>query len=44
MKILYKGKEITPNESFYWNTTQSFFHGELGGVFQGVLKQMPALP
>lgn len=27
----YKGKHIKPYESFYWNTTQEFFRGELGG-------------
>lgn len=27
----YKGKTIHPYESFYWNTTQEFFRGELGG-------------
>lgn len=26
----YKGKEIQPNESFYWNTSQRFFRGQLG--------------
>lgn len=29
--VKYKGKAIHPYESFYWNTTQEFFHGELGG-------------
>lgn len=38
MKILYKGKEITPYESFYCNTTQSFFHGELGGGISRCVK------
>lgn len=27
----YKGKTIHPYESFYWDTTQDFFRGELGG-------------
>ena len=27
----YRGKTIHPYESFYWNTTQQFFRGELGG-------------
>lgn len=27
----YKGKEIHPYESFYWDTTEQFFRGELGG-------------
>jgi hypothetical protein len=27
----YKGREIHPYESFYWNATIEFFHGELGG-------------
>lgn len=26
----YKGKEIQLYESFYWNTSQDFFHGQLG--------------
>ena len=29
--VKYKGKAIHPYESFYWNTTQEFFWGELGG-------------
>lgn len=29
--VKYKGKTIHPYESFYWNTTQEFFRGELGG-------------
>lgn len=29
--VKYKGKAIHPYESFYWNTTQEFFRGELGG-------------
>lgn len=28
----YKGREIHPYESFYWNATIEFFHGELGGI------------
>lgn len=36
----YKGKEIHPYESFYWNTTSKFFRGQLGGVFQEQLKPM----
>ena len=31
MKILYKGKEIEPFESFYHNTSPEFFRGQLGG-------------
>lgn len=31
MEIQYKGKIIHPYESFYWNTTESFNRGELGG-------------
>lgn len=30
----YKGKTIHPYESFYWNTTQEFFRGQLGGDFK----------
>lgn len=32
----YKGKEIYPYESFYWNTKQEFFRGQIGGGFQDV--------
>lgn len=32
----FKDKEIHPYESFYWNTTEAFFRGELGGVSQDV--------
>lgn len=38
--IQYKGKSIQPYESFYWNTTQAFFRGQLGGAFQGMLNAM----
>lgn len=31
MKIIYKGKEIEPYESFYHNTSDKFFRGQLGG-------------
>lgn len=34
----YKGKEIQPNESFYWNTTQKFFRGQLGGGVSRTVK------
>jgi hypothetical protein len=27
----FKDKEIHPYESFYWDTTEAFFRGELGG-------------
>ena len=27
MKILWKGKEIKPYESFYWAQSKRFFHG-----------------
>ena len=30
MKITYKGKEIEPYESFYHNTSNDFFRGQLG--------------
>lgn len=30
MKINYKGKEIEPYESFYHNTSDNFFRGQLG--------------
>lgn len=39
MKIKYKNKEIEPYESFYWDTSERFFSGQLGGEFQGVSKQ-----
>lgn len=29
--VIYKGKQIKPYESFYWNTTESFNRGQLGG-------------
>lgn len=29
--IIYKGKEIEPYESFYHNTSDKFFRGQLGG-------------
>lgn len=28
---MYKGKMIEPFESFYHNTSDNFFHGQLGG-------------
>ena len=31
--IIYKGKEIEPYESFYHNTSDKFFRGQLGGYF-----------
>lgn len=31
MKIKYKNKEIEPYESFYWDTSERFFSGQLGG-------------
>ena len=34
----YKGKEIHPYESFYWDTTQEFFRGELGGGISRCVK------
>ena len=27
----FKGKNIHPYESFYWNTSERFYRGELGG-------------
>lgn len=30
MKITYKGKVIEPYESFYHNTSDDFFRGQLG--------------
>lgn len=34
----YKGKTIDPYESFYWNTTQKFFRGQLGGGISRCVK------
>ena len=34
----YKGKEIPPYESFYWNTTEDFFRGILGGGISRTVK------
>ena len=31
--IIFKGKVIEPYESFYHNTSDKFFGGQLGGVF-----------
>lgn len=36
--VKYKGKTIHPYESFYWNTTQEFFRGELGGSIARCVK------
>lgn len=30
-EIVFKGKKVHLYESFYWNTTEEFFRGELGG-------------
>lgn len=40
MKITYKGQMIEPYESFYHNTSDNFFRGQLGGVFLGVVSVM----
>ena len=34
----FKGKHIDPYESFYWNTTQEFFRGQLGGGISRTVK------
>lgn len=34
----YKGKEINPYESFYWNTTERFFGGSIGGGISRCVK------
>ena len=31
MKMIYKGQTIEPYESFYHNTSDNFFRGQLGG-------------
>lgn len=33
-----KEKKITPYESFHWDTTERFFHGQLGGGVSRTLK------
>ena len=37
MKTTYKGQTIEPYESFYHNTSDSFFRGQLGGGYFSVL-------
>lgn len=37
-KIIYKGKVIEPYESFYYNTTEAFFHGTYGGGISRCVK------
>lgn len=37
-KTIYKDKEISPYESFYWNTTREFFRGQLGGGISRTVK------
>jgi hypothetical protein len=37
-KIIYKGKEIEPYESFYYNATEAFFHGTYGGGISRCVK------
>lgn len=34
----YKGKEIPPYESFYWNDSEDFFRGFLGGGISRTVK------
>lgn len=34
----FKGKHIDPYESFYWNTTEQFFRGQLGGGISRTVK------
>lgn len=36
--VQFKGKHIDPYESFYWNTTQEFFRGQLGGGISRTVK------
>lgn len=31
IKARWRGKVLEPYESFYWNTTDAFFRGQLGG-------------
>ena len=38
MKMIYKGQIIEPYESFYHNTSDSFFRGQLGGGYFSVLQ------
>ena len=36
--MLYKGREIHPYESFYWNESPAFVRGELGGGISRTVK------
>lgn len=36
--IKFKGKNIPPYEPFYWNTTDDFFRGYLGGGISRTVK------
>lgn len=40
MKMTYKGQAIEPYESFYHNTSDDFFRGQLGGEFLDVVSVM----
>lgn len=35
-KFKFKNLIIEPYESFYWNTTENFFRGQLGGIARSV--------
>lgn len=38
MKIIYKGREIEPYETFHWNASERFFRGQIGGGISRALK------
>lgn len=38
MKIIYKGKEIEPYETFHWNASERFFRGQIGCGISRALK------
>lgn len=40
IKARWRGKVLEPYESFYWNTTDAFFRGQLGGGCVGVSRRM----
>lgn len=43
MKIKYKNKEIEPYESFYWDASERFFQGQLGGGISRCVKTTSSL-
>ena len=43
MRILWKGKEIKPYETFYWTQTERFFNGTLGDGLGRTITATPGL-